>query len=117
MFVVIIAPPLVESKTNSTEAANARALNNWLVENWLSEGSWEDQNVYVFDFFNVLTDADNHHRVNGQQIEHIIDAGCDNYSAYGSSSSDSHLNSTGNQKATDEFVLLLNYYYNNLKGN
>ena len=117
LFVVITAPPLVANATNSTEAANARALNNWLVENWLSEGSWEDQNVYVFDFFNVLTDANNHHRVNGQQIEHIIDAGSDNYSAYGISSSDSHPNSTGNQKATDEFVPLLNCYYNKWKGN
>ena len=117
MFVVIIAPPLVENVTTATEAANARTLNNWLVESWLFEGSWEDNNVYVFDFFNVLTDEDNHHRISDQQIEHIIDAGSDNYSAYGVSSSDSHPNSTGNQKSTDEFVPLLNYYYNRWKGN
>ena len=35
LFIVIAAPPLMEGETNATEAANARAFNNWLVNDWL----------------------------------------------------------------------------------
>jgi len=109
MFVVITAPPRMQSETTPTYAANARTLNNWITRDWLSEGGWENRNVYVFDFYNVLTDPNNHHRVNGGAVEHIASYG-DNYSAY--ATGDSHPSATGNQKATGEFVPLLNYFYN-----
>ena len=109
MFVVITAPPLVQSSTTSTRAGNARALNNWLVNEWLKEADWENKNVYVFDFYNVLTADDNHHRINGGKIEHITING-DNYANY-FTGTDSHPTSVGNQKSTCEYVPLLNVYY------
>ncbi len=111
MFVVVTAPPLVSGSTDATRAANARALNDWLVHDWLSpaEGDWENRNVYVFDFFNVLTDENNHHRVYDGAIQHDTSHGND-YAAYGQGG-DSHPNSTGNRKSTAEFVPLLNVWY------
>jgi hypothetical protein len=109
MFVVVTAPPLIASATSADDAANARALNDWLVHGWLSEGSWTDRNVYVFDFFNVLTGTGNHHRVEGGRIEHVIAAGSGNCTAY--PTGDSHPSAEGNQKATAEFVPLLNAFY------
>lgn len=110
LFVVVTAPPLVSGSTLLTQAANARSLNNWLVHNWLVEADWGGKNVAVFDFYNVLTDPDNHHRVFDGAIEHETGYG-DNFSAYGTGG-DSHPNVAGNQKATDEFLLLLNVAYN-----
>jgi hypothetical protein len=112
MFVVITAPPLVEGATNSTQAANARAFNDWLVSGWLSkaEGDWENRNVYVFDFFAVLTDGNNHHRVHLGTVQHESTQGTP-YAAYATSASDSHPTATGNGKATTEFPPLLNVYY------
>ena len=49
LFVVIAAPPLI----SGTYAANARAFNNWLVNDWLA--SYPYQNVAVFDYYTVLT--------------------------------------------------------------
>ena len=53
LFVAITAPPLVANETDASHAANARALNNWLVNDWLAGYSYN--NVAVFDFYNVLT--------------------------------------------------------------
>jgi len=125
LFVVITASPVQDS----TYAANARALNNWLVHDWLADYPYH--NVAVFDFYNVLTtnggnsstnDLDwstgNHHRVATAtmpiRIEHIT-AGDDdttpNVLEY-PTDGDNHPNPAGNQKATGEFVSLLNVYYN-----
>ncbi len=51
LFIVITAPPL----SDRTYAANARAFNNWLVEDWLAENNYTLNNVAVFDFYNILT--------------------------------------------------------------
>ncbi len=91
LFIVVTAPPLIESETTPEAAANARALNSWLVNDWLA--GYPHQNVAVFDFFNVLTS-------NG---------GSGNFSAYGSE--DSHPTAAGEQKATAEFIKLLNADY------
>ena len=107
LFVVITAPPLIEGDTTSDRAANARAFNNWLVQEWLDD--YPHNNVGVFDYFNVLTDPANHHRIVNGQIEHSVGGGSD-FAYY--PSGDSHPNSTGHRKATEEFVPLLNYYYN-----
>lgn len=125
LFVVITAPPVQDE----TYAANARAFNNWLVDDWLDEYSYH--NVAVFDFYNVLTtngghpdtndygaSTGNHHRVvtatTPIAVEHVTDGDDDaspdilEYPTDG----DNHPSAAGNQKATGEFVPLLNVYYN-----
>lgn len=124
LFIVITAPPLRSEDTSPEAAANARAFNNWLMNDWLDDYPYI--NVAVFDFYNVLTsnggstridDPDtsdagrsdgNHHRWWDGSVQHIqtID---NNYSAYWTD--DSHPSQAGNQKATAEFVPLLNYWY------
>ncbi|MFO7971367.1 MAG: right-handed parallel beta-helix repeat-containing protein [Desulfobacterales bacterium] len=123
LFIAITAPPLKESATDSSHAANARAFNNWLVNSWLAD--YEADNVAVFDFYNVLTsnngdahtndageETGNHHRLWEGVIQHQ-QTDANNYSAY--PSSDSHPTASGNQRATEEFVPLLNTYYNQWK--
>jgi hypothetical protein len=120
LFIIITAPPLLETDTSPEQSDNARAFNRWLVEEWLSGYSYS--NVAVFDFYNVLTsnggDANtndlgssggNHHRYNSGQIEYITDQGS-NTSAY-AENGDSHPTPAGNQKATGEYLPLLNFYY------
>lgn len=119
LFIVITAPPLATGDTDSTRAANTRAFNNWLVNEWLQ--TYPYSNVAVFDFYNVLTsnggDQDtndlgwatgNHHRYRNGAIEHTITL-LSNTSAY--PTGDSHPSSAGNQKATGEFIPLLNIFY------
>jgi hypothetical protein len=67
LFIVITAPPL----SDGTYAANARAFNNWLLNDWLAENNYNLNNVAVFDFYNILTSPDAHHRYANGQIEHI----------------------------------------------
>ncbi|MBN2438731.1 MAG: hypothetical protein JXL20_09035, partial [Deltaproteobacteria bacterium] len=106
LFIVITAPPLMASETDAARAANARAFNSWLVDNWLD--GYPLANVAVFDYYNVLTAVGNHHRWNNNDVEHVI-ATASNTAYY--PSEDSHPNTTGHQKATTEFVPLLNYRY------
>jgi len=104
---VITAPPV----TDSTYAANARAFNTWLVNDWLS--GYAHHNVAVFDFYNVLTDPNNHHRVHNGSIEYVTGNG--DGTLYYPGPDDDHPSAAGNQKARDEFVPLLNVYYNRWK--
>ena len=107
LFIVITAPPLI----SSDNAGNARAFNNWLVNDWLLDNNYTTNNVAVFDFYNVLTGPNAHHRYNNGQIEHIV--GNQNTSAY--PSEDDHPSQEGSRKATEEFIPLLNIYYNRWK--
>lgn len=115
LFVVITAPPQNESEypadsmSASARAANARAFNNWLLNEWLV--GYPYKNVAVFDYFNILTGTDNHHRWYNNAVQHVT-SGSNNFAAYPTDSGDSHPNTTGQQKATTEFVDILNYYYN-----
>lgn len=122
LFIAVTAPPRVEGNITPTEAANARDFNDWLVNDWLS--SYPHDNVAVFDFFNVLTsnggspsDNDlgdatgNHHRWWNDAVQHTHPVDND-YGAY----ADDHPNAAGNQKATGEFVELLNVYYHRWDG-
>ncbi len=81
------------------------------------------ENVLVFDFYNVLTSnggssdsndlgrtEGNHHRVWNGSVQHKTDSGS-NVLAYPSSGGDDHPSKAGNQKATAEFVPLLNDAY------
>ncbi len=127
LFVVIAAPPLQDA----TWSGNARAFNNWLVNDWLA--GYADDNVFVFDFYNVLTtnggasnrndllsSSGNHHRiVQGGVVQHKTNGDNDanpNVLEYPSSGGDDHPSYAGNLKATAEFVPLLNYAYNRWKG-
>lgn len=131
LWVVVTAPPLTPASTDPAAAANARALNDWLVKEWLAE--YSGRNVFVFDFFNVLTSdggstrtndpgvndlgwADgNHHRVRSGAAEHVRTVASDT-SAYGSSPDDSHPTGAGGRKATAELVPLLNAAWHCFQG-
>lgn len=102
-FIVITAPPL----SDPTYADNARAFNLWLVNDWLEENAYSLSNVAVFDFYNVLTARTAHHQFIDGAIEHVVKAG--NTLAY--PSADDHPSKAGSQKATDEFIPLLNVFY------
>ncbi|HET6444321.1 MAG TPA: hypothetical protein VFI27_07035 [candidate division Zixibacteria bacterium] len=117
LFVVITAPPVTEDDSWTTPA-NARGFNNWLVSGWLDDYSLH--NVGVFDFYNTLTsnggdiytndldsDVGNHHRWWNGAVQHIqtIENDLATYP-----DGDSHPNWAGSQKATAEFVPLLNLY-------
>jgi hypothetical protein len=104
LFIVITAPPLI----SSDYADNARAFNEWLVNDWLAENGYTLPNVAVFDFYNVLTGTNHHHRLSNGAIEHVFTPG-HNLAAY--PSEDDHPSSAGNRKATEEFVPLLNAWY------
>ena len=104
LFIAVTAPPLLDR----TNAANARAFNNWLVNDWLS--GYSGSNVAVFDFYNVLTGPQNHHRFNGDRIEHTWKRGKD--TLYYPTNGDDHPSPVGNRKATKEFIPLLNVAYN-----
>jgi len=119
LFVVIAAPPL----TDATYADNARVFNNWLVNEWLT--GYTVGNVFVFDFYNVLTsnggnantndlgsESGNHHRWWNGAVQHKTDGDNDaspNILEY--STGDDHPSTAGNQKATAEFTSLLNNAY------
>lgn len=121
LFVVITAPPLGDAATNTADATNARALNEWLVHDWLA--AYPLQNVFVFDFYNVLTTSagdsatndaglpgGNHHRWWQGAVQHRSDV-AQNTSAYPTGPGDDHPTRAGNQKATAEFLALLNVAY------
>jgi len=103
LFVAITAPPVQDR----TYAANARAFNTWLVQDWLAD--YPGTNVAVFDFYNVLTDPGNHHRLRNGAIEYVNERGAD--TLHYPSDGDDHPSPAGNLKATEEFVPLLNVYY------
>jgi hypothetical protein len=124
LFVVITAPPV----SDATYSANARAFNEWLVNDWLKDYPYN--NVAVFDFYNVLTtnggntkindlyrETGNHHRWWNETIQHTVDAAAShNTSAYALARGDDHPNKAGNVKATEEFVPLLNHAYKRWQG-
>ena len=125
LFVVITAPPLTGSETDSIYAANARALNDWLYYDWLA--GYPHDNVAVFDLYNVLTSnggdayhndagsaSGNHHRWWNGAEQHIQTVDND-YAAYPSDASDSHPTAAGLRKATEEFVAVLNVLYHRWK--
>jgi hypothetical protein len=110
LFIVITAPP-VQDPAYST---NARAFNTWLVQDWLRENNYPYSNVAVFDFYNVLTGRNNHHRVQNGAIEYITNQERDT-AFY--PTEDDHPSATGNRKATEEYAPLLNVYYHRWQSN
>jgi hypothetical protein len=120
LFVLVTAPPVSSSKY----AGNARAFNQWLVNDWLKD--YPHKNVAVFDFYNVLTtnggstkihdlgkETGNHHRWWNNTVQHVtIAGGAYDTTAYAMAFGDDHPGMAGNQKATGEFVQILNLAYN-----
>ncbi|WP_321391032.1 hypothetical protein [uncultured Desulfuromusa sp.] len=112
MFVLIIPPPEI----TISSAALTRELSNWLVDRdngWLAD--YAETNVYAFNYYNVLTDPNNHHWLNDGIEENIvstdlIDPAHPDELYY--PTGDSHPSSEGHQKATAEFVPLLIGWYN-----
>ena len=92
----------------ATPTMRAPSTSGWC-NDWLRENNYPLNNVAVFDFYNVLTDPDNHHRYHDGQIEYITDHGGN--TLYYTSSGDDHPNEAGSQKATEEFLPLLNIFY------
>jgi hypothetical protein len=107
LFIVITAPPL----SDATHAANARAFNEWLLNDWLRENNYVLNNVAVFDFYNILTSPDAHHRFNNGGVEHLTSSS--NTLHY--PSGDDHPSAAGSQKATEEFLPMLNIFYHRWK--
>lgn len=108
LFIIITAPPL----SDGTYARNARGFNNWLVNDWLAENGYTLNNVGVFDFYNVLTAKQAHHWYKDGEIQHIVQ----NKNTLAYPSGDDHPNVVGSRKASDEFLPLLNIYYNRWAG-
>ena len=105
LFILITPPPM----QNISHPDKTRELANYLVDKngWLKDYSLN--NVYVFDLYNVLTAPENHHWLIGGKEEHIVAS--DNNTLYYDSGGDDHPNTAGNIKATEEFVPLLLYWY------
>lgn len=122
-FIIVTPPPCAELPENGLIA---RGFCNWLVHDWLKENNYSLNNIIVFDLFNVLTsgkgpkqnDANeelgNHHRIWKGQVQHIVQHN-NNLLFYQKVSGDDHPTAAGLQKATREFVPLLNYYYSEWK--
>jgi hypothetical protein len=117
LFIVITAPPL----SNPEYSGNARAFNQWLINDWLN--GYPYSNVFVFDFYNVLTTnggspsvndlgwtTGHHHRLWDGAIQHSFD-GNPSHNVLAYPTGDDHPGRAGNLKATGEFVTLLNVAY------
>jgi hypothetical protein len=109
LFVLIIPPPEIVIES----APLTRQISNWLADRntgWLSAYAYD--NVYAFDYYNVLTHPDNHHRISAEGREEHVIANSQN-TLYYYAGGDDHPTAEGHQKATAEFVPLLNSWYNN----
>ena len=79
---------------------------------WLA--SYPYENVAVFDFYCVLAETELHHIIENGDLIYSYAADYDGISP--NHSGDDHPNSLGNQKSTNEFIPLINYYYNKMEG-
>lgn len=108
---ILITPP---GETNVSSAVLTRQLCSWLIDEengWLKD--YPHKNVGVYDFYCTLSETDSHHRIKNGAVEHFYSSAYDGESPY--HDGDNHPNAVGNQKAANEFVPLLNYYYNRWK--
>ena len=109
LFVLITSPGTAHVSSYKL----TQELCNWLVDKngWLN--GYKGKNVFVFDFYGVLSELNSHHRYYNGQIEHVYATNYDGISPY--HDGDDHPNAIGNQKATTEFISLLNIAYNRWK--
>lgn len=106
MFILVTPPPMIRISNPGL----TRQLCRWLTdrqEGWLA--GQDTGNVFVFDLYNILTHPDAHHRIeNGQEV-HREAVGAN--SLYYDSHGDDHPNQEGNEKATEEFIPLLDHWH------
>ncbi|HOA08601.1 MAG TPA: hypothetical protein PLE16_02660 [Spirochaetota bacterium] len=108
---ILITPP---GESNVSSAALTRQLCSWLIDEengWLKD--YPHKNVGVYDFYCTLSETDSHHRIKNGAVEHFYSSAYDGESPY--HDGDDHPNAIANQKAANEFVPLLNYFYNRWK--
>lgn len=121
LFIIVTAPPLSDGKY----AANARAFNEWMVNDYLD--GYTGKNVFVYDFYNIMTsnggsssandagkESGNHHRMANGAVQHTVESGImgtKNTAAYASGWDDDHPTYAGSRKATAEFVPVLDHVY------
>jgi len=108
MFILVTSPPM----QYISNPGKTRELANWLVDGWLAD--YNTGNVFVFDLYNVLTAPDNHHYLIDGKPVHIVNDSSNEL--YYDADGDDHPNAEGNIKAAQEFVPLLNYWYEQFKG-
>lgn len=126
LFVLITTPPSHDQAVDAEIATRLRAINLWLVQDWLKDYPYS--NVAVFDYYNVLTSnggspyqndfgaaSGGHHRYRNGVIEHMVTPG--DFLAYPSEGPDNHPTAVGHQKATGEFIPLLNIFVHCWQGN
>jgi len=91
----VTAPPECRQETDNQIAANARAFNNWLKQEWLPGYTRETglHNVGVFDWFDILAA-----RPNAASHPNQLRA------EYGGCTGDSHPNGPANAKSTQVFA-------------
>jgi len=123
-FVVITAPPRNDLPE---EGRIARGFNNWLYSDWLKENNYSLKNVFVFDFFNVLTSGvswekndlnmktGNHHRLWQGSEQHTVNDKYHKLVYPRDGKQDNHPSAAGLQKAAKEFVPLLLQNYDHWK--
>ncbi len=95
LFIPVLAPPECYAEATATTGDNARAFSDWLKNTWLP--AYRDRtglnNVAVFDFLDVLANADS-----GASHSNMLKT------TYGGDTNDSHPNSTANETATQIFA-------------
>ncbi len=109
---ILVTPP---GETVVSSYLLTRELCEWLVDEengWLKD--YTGNNVGVFDFYCVLSEENSHHTIENGSIIYEYASDYDGTSPY--HDYDNHPNSDGNQKSTDEFIPLLNYYRNRWRG-
>ncbi len=105
MFILVTPPPM----QSISHPDKTRELANWLVdENGWRKG-YDMGNLFVFDFYNVLTAEDNYHMLIDCEEKHIINDSSN--TLHYDSAGDDHPSDEGSIKATQEFVPLLMYWY------
>lgn len=96
LFIPVTAPPLSNSSTSDADGHRARLFNNWLKTEWYTNYTArypDHKNVVVFDWFDLLANADN-----AASYPNRLKA------AYGGTSGDSHPNNLGNTTSTWTFA-------------
>jgi hypothetical protein len=105
MFVLVTPPPM----QSISDPAKTRELCDWLTDRdtgWLAALS--TGNAFVFDFYNVLTHPDAHHHLaDGVEVHESVPG----FDTLYYPSGDDHPNTQGNLKATEEFIGLLDMWY------
>ncbi|HOV12782.1 MAG TPA: hypothetical protein PK771_00695 [Spirochaetota bacterium] len=115
LFIFFTPPP----KTQIYKAEKTRQFCNYLSDmknGWLKD--YSGNNVGVFDIYNVLTNEKNIHTANSSDdVVHFVDESSDNVlsSKYSSVEDKEMVNNDGLIKVTQNFIPLLNYYYNRWK--